>query len=433
MNNEIAIRYWNLDQSFPVVDTESENRLWPLSSALSGKVCLWDCHEPTLTLVNQHPPKLLSNLDLLPKPQWLMTLPVESLDSPWWKSSFGAEVLQKACHAGRVVLRPTIWTRQSDALLRFFAKQGIVVRHEAACSHGSIFYWNTRVGMRDLFLSIPEIRDMVIDSLVCHDPAQVELTLRRFPNKDFVVKANFAMGGFGVRLFSGGTGFDPEDFFSNPASDADTKKHKGMRWAHFGEPYVVEFMMGDISSNISVTVDCRVMDEDNIDIVGQSRQLLKNFFYYNGIESLGNVISSEMSDRISHASSLIGQNLAIKGFRGFFNLDFVVTRDNHAYVTDLNVRRSAPLDAHQLINRLSKNLPFEPCFKYVEFVVFPYKNETDLISALESSHLLFDGKTGVIPCRIHGNAENEDILNGAVLFVEKDGQAISDLENALYR
>ena len=398
VDTPLTLRWWNLAQTFTQTDPSKESSPWPVDSAAGAKAALWDVDGPSLTLTSARPSLALVKHGLVPTQRYA-DLPQPDCADRWLDTEAGGRLLEIARQAGTIRLAPGVWTRQVDSIRRVFEKQRIAVEVETACPHGRVFHWNTRVGMRDLFLSIPSIAAHLPPSLVCHDATHVKTAASRLGGKTLLVKSNFALGGLGTVILPTG-GVDPSKLVELIAAHLPEPvqgKGKAFAWAWREEPFVVEQFEGSLKTNISVTLDARQICGAT-EILGCSEQLIEDGFAYAGIRSLEPALEARHQPQLTLITEAVGQALATRGFAGCFNLDFVLTQDGRCFLVDLNVRRSAPLDLHRLLARLLARCPTDwLCYQAIEQFGTVWESEAAIGHALASEGLAFDGRTGVLP------------------------------------
>ena len=346
-------------------------------------------------------------------------------------------LLAVTLEASQVLLAPAIWTRQAQLLLQSLANLGVNALPEVACPPGRVFYWNTRVGMRDLFLSIPSISPLMVPSLVCHDAHQVRIAAARLAPQRVVVKSNFSLGGMGTCFLEASEAFDPSSFEATLAFRDDEGNEvpgKKFPWAWQTEPFVVERFVGARETNVSITVDARYHAIEGTEVVGFSEQVLNRGFQYSGIRRLRHTYEMEHATNIKVAVEALGSALGIRGYSGYFNVDFGVTSEGQLFICDLNVRRSAPLNVHMILRRIRGRTDADPvAYSFLEAVDIGAADERILLDRLKSDGLLYERGRGIIPLFILPGATTRQTAWASILFVESDLAALGELENAARR
>ncbi len=384
-----TLRWWNLSQCFTQVDEGLERSPWPIDAGSAARPIFWDADgtSPTITLTHRRPSATAVRLGLAPV-QSFLDPPLPDAES-WLTSSEGKAVVDAARATGGVRLQPAIWTRQAQMLCELLRREGLAAEAETNCPHGRIFHWNTRVGMRELFLSIPSLAPHLLPSLICHDAHQLAVTTARLGGRAMLVKSNFALGGVGISVMMDGRRA------SSSGSVFLGKKKGAFSWAIRDEPMLVEQFVGDAETNVSLTVDAR-KTAAGLEIAGVSQQLLVQGFLYDGIVCAPATIQGDQATSLRHIAEALADALARRGYHGWFNFDCVVTADRRTMLVDLNVRRSAPLDAHMIVNRLVRSVGVIGAYRFDELEVAGCRDEEDIETALYRAGLAFDGRAGVI-------------------------------------
>jgi hypothetical protein len=426
----LTLRWWNLEQTFTQTDAAREASPWPLDSLAGCKAALWDVDDPALTLTSHRPARTLLTHGLVPEQRYA-ALPECSEDERWQDSANGAALMRIAHKAGAVRLAPCVWTRQAEMIARVLEKEHVAVEAETPCPHGRVFYWNTRVGMRDLFLSIPALAGHLPHSLVCHDAGQVEIAAARLGQHDLLVKSNFALGGVGSVMLRAGKPYR-RDWVEAIAArvSGKGKGKKTFAWAWREEPYVVEKVVGNWRTNVSVTLDAR-QTATGTEIAGLSEQMIEGFAY-RGIRSLDPRLETHHRPCLHALTEAVGVGLAARGFAGWFNLDFVLTRAGQCFLADLNVRRSAPLDLHMLAGRIQQQSGRMSRYRAFEAFRTHLADEDAVDRSLETAGLAFDGATGVLPLRCP-LADPDQPASLPVLLLAEDEPALDGLAAGLRR
>jgi hypothetical protein len=401
MDEPLKLRWWNVDQAFaPDLTSQDEDR-WPVPSGSSHKAAIWDTLSPSITLGGDNLSSVVMELNASPVRHARISLPPHGTGSQWSTTFEGQRLIAAINSAGACVLAPAVWTIQCERILGDLLRQGLDVKSEVQTSHGRIFYWNTRCGMRELFLTTPELAELAAPSLVCYDPYQVSWAATRLASDEIVVKSNFSMGGRGVASFGPNKPFTldaiAESFAPARADILGSKQRlsKDTHWAWRHEPFVVECLVGETATNSSITVDCEITPTGEVALVGLSEQLLVGHFHYTGIRSA--TASSEALSRVKRATLAAGYRLSRYGYRGFFNADFGITKEDAVFICDLNVRRSAPLDVHMLLQRL-ESLWSNSISNYWSCDAWPVETSTEsqLLSEFDKMGVGFDGRNGVL-------------------------------------
>ncbi|MGZ2257073.1 hypothetical protein [Roseobacter sp. A03A-229] len=231
-------------------------------------------------------------------------------------------------------------------------------------SVGTTFYYNSRVGMRELLLSRKELRAAFPGSTVAHTPEQVSSLINNDAEMSvYVVKSNFSMGGVGSAIVSASTGFnldmlgfdiDPNDNLLDTQREYSGSKVGSESWDWTHEPFVVENFVGDERTNKSLTFDGMMDSDGQFEFVGASEQILRDRKCYEGIKSFDFDCPATI-DVCMSLIELVSSLLWTKGYVGPINIDFVRLSDGSIFLVDLNLRFSAPFPIHRLLQKILPN------------------------------------------------------------------------------
>lgn len=165
------------------------------------------------------------------------------------------------------------------------------------------------------------------------------------------VKANRGTGGFGVRVYPAAGQAKNPGFM---ARDLEMRVRMGEYWRSL--PLIVERLVESGEGKIiSPTTDWRVTGVDGAECLGTGLMRIDRNTFYCGVDAGKGVMDSSLRARCEETGRAVAGILGGMGFRGWFDLDFVVDREGTPYVTELNMRRSSPSHAYDLAEaRLGK-------------------------------------------------------------------------------
>ena len=225
------------------------------------------------------------------------------------------------------------------------------VRGVPDCPPGLIRYWNSKLGGRDLLLSVPESAARLPPSVVCHGLGQAAALLAQRPyGQRFFIKGNFGAGGSAVMPVRGGDSDLAERLAAWSKAVASTKSS---HWPRFDdEPLLIETAVGPPDNARSLTVDMSIGEDGAIEMIGAGWQILADGVRYQGIWSAPEDPDEALRHRAEVIGAAVAKRLWSRGYAGCFNLDFVVGSGEDLHLVEINVRRSAPLDQFLLMRRL---------------------------------------------------------------------------------
>ena len=159
---------------------------------------------------------------------------------------------------------------------------------------------------------------------ICYDVDRLEESEIVRKHKPCIASAEYSSGGGGTVVIR--TDKDIPDF------------RRRLSARYINQRYIVSPFLKAMSSPNSTGF---VIDEENVLVISVSDQLLyetRNEIKYEG-NCYPSAIPARIQDEIILYTRSIGEELASKGYRGFFGCDFIVTREGETFVVDLNPRK----------------------------------------------------------------------------------------------
>lgn len=163
-----------------------------------------------------------------------------------------------------------------------------------------------------------------------------------------VVKANFAAGGFGVRVFS------VEEVLSRPGIvEADLAARGRYDGCWRSGLFVVEELVGGECwrESLSLTTDWLVLPDGGVQLMGSGVMTMSRRSHYEGVTAGVGAISEPLRLRCESLGADIAGALSKAGYRGWFDADMVASPDGGVFVNEINLRRSCPAYAMELARR----------------------------------------------------------------------------------
>jgi len=196
-------------------------------------------------------------------------------------------------------------------------------------------------------------------------------------NRSFVVKYNFGVSGVGLIMFK--KDFLPKDYVS-------FKKYleRQMKDEIWNEPLTIIEEMIDVDTNLfsgSPNVELCIDEEGGVRRSYSCEQVLDS----DGKTFLGIYINPEVtnSDYMKvgfEAGEIFGYELAKLGYRGIFDIDFVISKEGKLYAVESNLRRTGGTHTHEFCqsllgeeyfynyNVLSEDIHLKEKLKYQDFM-----------------------------------------------------------------
>ena len=309
----------------------------------------------------------------------------------------------------------TVYSAAAAQLIGELKRQrpGLTISGIPSCSPGFIAYLNTKTGGRDFLSQIPQLAPLLPRATVCYslENCAALLAQQKDPAR-FIVKINRGVGGAG--MLRGG-----HPSLERALKDSLENGKKGKVAVSFDslrhEPFILEELVGDLSENLSITADFCVDTE--VRTIGIARQILENSFCYSGIQYDPEQLPTSLTSQIGETGRLIGEMLRTRGYIGYFNVDFIVYRENLS-LAEINVRRSAPLDQFLLLRRLfGQGWEERVFFTCLEQARLPESavSLSQIVRFLRQENLLYREDCGIIP--LSSPFEREGQPQACLLFL----------------
>ncbi len=152
-----------------------------------------------------------------------------------------------------------------------------------------------------------------------------------------VIKTNKGHSGFGVLIFREGE--LPSEYAACEKAIMKTFK-KDAYWNLF--PIIIESY---INVNFSVAggfpdVEFKIAKNGKIDFLYHCGARVDKNGVFHGIEINESILSDRITARLIDTGFYIAEQYATSGYRGFFDIDFVASKNGEMYVAESNVRRT---------------------------------------------------------------------------------------------
>jgi hypothetical protein len=307
------------------------------------------------------------------------------------------EAILRAGEGGRpvrllyTVLSETILAIRDHLRARY---PGLEVRGVPDCPPGLVRYWNSKLGGRDLLLSVPESAALLPPSVVCHSIGHASSLLkRRSSEQHYFVKGNFGAGGSAVLPVRGGEAH-LEELIHHWTQQVVSKKCPD--WPRFDEePLLIETAVGPPDGGRSLTADFAIDENGYVEMVGAAWQILTDGVRYEGIRAAPDDLDATVRGRVGLVGNAIALRLWNRSYTGCFNIDFVVGDDDALHLLEINVRRSAPLDQFLMMRRLyGTDWPQNMHLRFMEQIPAPASPDAEEI--LDRQGLTFRPDVGGI-------------------------------------
>jgi hypothetical protein len=298
-------------------------------------------------------------------------------------------------------IRITSWgiTDELYELITFLESQGVSIYTDEVPSksdHWAVKYFDSKTGARDLLRSASsEYNIDIIPGFVCYDKLSAFGIAESLwsKGKGCVIKSNFGAGGKGITIIPPHYMFDQMiQGFSSGMLD------------EYRAPFVVEEYVSnsDGSTSEAPTFNGYVKSDGTILTMGLGIQLIKERQFYAGGYIGKNILSANHYNRINQFGISIGKLIYEYGYRGWFNIDFILIKDTDSiFACEINTRRSGSSTAIDIANRIWGDNWNEKgvIFSYEKLPINPRRKNYTTIREwlLQFSQSLKNQNAGIIP------------------------------------
>ena len=208
-------------------------------------------------------------------------------------------------------------------------------------------YLDSKIGFREVLatqIKIPK-------GFVCKSSEEVFNKVNWFlsKNKSCVIKANVGESGWGMLII------DKAKFKDNKKLIPYIKQEFANDNIWQDELFVVEeYLIVDMKiGGGSLSTEVFVSDED-LEITYSCEQILSKTGEFLGIGVGKSGFSKQIQIKLEDIAMKVGQKYRDLGYRGFFDLDFVITEDRTIYAVETNTRRTGGTHVYDLGRRIFK-------------------------------------------------------------------------------
>lgn len=160
-----------------------------------------------------------------------------------------------------------------------------------------------------------------------------------------VLKTNKGHSGIGVLLFKEGD--LPLEFYQCQQKILSILK-KDAYWNLF--PIVIEsfIMINPSIGGGCPNVEFRILKNGHVELSFYGGMRMTADGSFRGMEIHNDVISDQIAARLVDTGFYIAEQYRAAGYRGYFDVDFVASRNGQVYVTESNVRRTGGTHVHDV-------------------------------------------------------------------------------------
>lgn len=216
----------------------------------------------------------------------------------------------------------------------------------------SVGYLDSKLALSDIAGWIPELRVPRSYTALTFDHLLGLVAAMCGERAPFVVKSNVGVGGFGTFLAPAPSGYSTVLRDLGAAMDGEPVFREG--------PFLVQEYVESAPTTLRPTYDGVVNDMGEVEDVGTGGMLI------DGAEYRGVVVGEvelphsalEEARRVGRA---VGRAASALGFRGWFDVDFVLSDEGELFATEINARRTSPVHAFAALSRWREDDPRIRC------------------------------------------------------------------------
>jgi hypothetical protein len=234
-------------------------------------------------------------------------------------------------------------TSELSGLIKHLRQRGVVFDSTEQPNQGEQLasYLDSKSGFRRVSSLIEGV--LLPYGVICADFSAVDVEIMRFQQRltPYIVKANEGESGWGLYI-----GKDMQTRASGDFNDGIWKS----------APYVVEEYIdldktrggGSPSTELYVS-------PDSVEVTYNCAQLFDKEGEFSGIALGKDILDAELEQRMERMSLAIGRKYRDLGYRGYFDVDFAVSKDDQLYALETNTRRTGGTHVFDLAKRLFGN------------------------------------------------------------------------------
>ncbi|MDO8429576.1 MAG: hypothetical protein Q7S88_03010 [Candidatus Daviesbacteria bacterium] len=241
------------------------------------------------------------------------------------------------------------YTRELRDLINYLRKQELefITTEEPQSNLDLVLYLDSKSGFRSVLTNLEGV--MLPEGSICQDEESTIKKAEKFlrDGKSCVIKANTGESGWGLLILKK----------DDPLVEKDVKGLARSEFRNDGiwnsRPFVVEEYI-DIDTAIgggSPSTELFISDT-NIKFGYHCGQLFGKEGEFSGIIMGKDVLDKYITKEMTKMSLLIAKKYQQLGYRGFFDIDFAVSRSGLIYVLETNTRRTGGTHIFDLAKRI---------------------------------------------------------------------------------
>ena len=258
--------------------------------------------------------------------------------------------------AQRLVMVPYSTTFQFLELVSALSSEGIQVYTPESPSEEyawTVNFFGSKSGIRQLVQKSAAVEPdlKMSDGLICVstiDAARIAAS-KYLKEKGVFIKTNKGHSGAGVLIFREGE--LPMTYKACEQAILDVLR-KDAYWEMF--PIVIESL---VNVNTSIggglpNVEFKIKKSGEIEFLYFCGLRATKDGVFHGVEINVDVISDRIQARLIDTGFYLGEQYAAAGYRGFFDMDFIVGKNNDIYLSESNVRRTGGTFSYEAMSLL---------------------------------------------------------------------------------
>lgn len=215
----------------------------------------------------------------------------------------------------------------------------------------TVAYLDSKAGFRAEMLKLAAEHKgiKVPQGFVAQDAAEVQTIAEWFyeNGQSSILKANFGESGWGIAILKA------ESYPSLSVFRKQVRKllQSDVIW-HNTSIVVEQFIEPDASVAGGSPSTEVFVSEEGISPFYHCGQLLNEFGGFLGVEIGKGVLSETLARKLTRIGNIIGKWYWELGYRGFFDIDFIISKDGEIYVVETNTRRTGGTHTYDLAKHL---------------------------------------------------------------------------------
>lgn len=168
--------------------------------------------------------------------------------------------------------------------------------------------------------------------------------------RPFLMKTNQGAAGWGTLVFN------PASNINNLSEEQIEESHSGI-WAS-GPVVIEEYIESGFhpSANeqfpLIPTVDLLITPSGEVQFQFAGNMIIEGLTHYHGVALGKGVLQPEIEQKLEEIGIIFGQALSERGYRGWFDVDFVSNAQQELYSNEINTRSTGPVHAFDIFTRL---------------------------------------------------------------------------------